>query len=96
MTVCRADSSACWCQAWWYTSQRAVKATALTHRRCLQDAPFFTVKLQIKVLPCLMFFRQGVALDRVVGFDDFGGKDDFSLAAVERRWALLILCAQAW
>ena len=43
------------------------------------------MKLQIKVLPCLVLFRSGVALDRVIGFDDFGGKDDFSLAAVERR-----------
>ena len=51
----------------------------------LQDAPFFTVKLQVQVLPCMVLFHNGVALDRVVGFDDFGGKDDFSLAAVERR-----------
>ena len=58
---------------------------ALSTLVLLQDAPFFTVKLQIKVLPCMVLFCKGVAMDRVVGFDDFGGKDDFSLAAVERR-----------
>ena len=58
----------------------------------MQDAPFFTVKLQVKVLPCLVLFRKGVALDRVVGFDDFGGKDSFSLAAVERRCAHVLMC----
>ena len=51
----------------------------------LQDAPFFTVKLQVKVLPTLILFEKGVAVDRTVGFDDFGGKDDFTVAAVESR-----------
>ena len=44
----------------------------------LQDAPFFTVKLNIKVLPCVIMFSTGVAVDRVAGFDDFGAKDDFT------------------
>ena len=51
----------------------------------LQDAPFFTVKLQVKMLPCLIFFQNGVACDRAVGFDDYGASDDFSTTAVERR-----------
>lgn len=50
-----------------------------------QDAPFFTVKLSVKVLPAVLLFRDGVAVDRTVGFADFGARDDFSLAAVERR-----------
>ena len=45
---------------------------------CVQDAPFFTVKLNVKVLPCLIMFSGGVASDRVAGFDDFGAKDSFS------------------
>lgn len=49
------------------------------------DAPFFTVKLNVKVLPCLVLFLNGLAADRTVGFDDFGAKDDFPLSAVERR-----------
>ena len=50
-----------------------------------QDAPFFTVKLQVKVLPCLIMFLNGVASDRTVGFDDFGARDDFPVGVVERR-----------
>jgi len=51
----------------------------------VQDAPFFTVKLQVKMLPCLVFFQNGVACDRAVGFDDYGASDDFPTTAVERR-----------
>ena len=50
-----------------------------------QDAPFFTVKLQVKVLPCLVFFLNGVAVDRAVGFDEYGARDDFPVSAVEKR-----------
>ncbi|KAK9794353.1 hypothetical protein WJX73_000878 [Symbiochloris irregularis] len=49
------------------------------------DAPFFTVKLQVKVLPCMIMFLNGVASDRTVGFDEFGAKDDFPVSVVERR-----------
>jgi hypothetical protein len=48
------------------------------------DAPFFTVKLGIKVLPAVVFFRDGVAVGRVVGFDALGGRDDFSTSELER------------
>ena len=36
------------------------------------------MKLNVKVLPCLIMFSGGVAGDRVAGFDDFGAKDSFS------------------
>jgi thioredoxin-like negative regulator of GroEL len=49
------------------------------------DAPFFVDKLKIRTLPCIVCFIDGVALDRVVGFADFGGKDDFQTDALERR-----------
>nr|KYP46863.1 Thioredoxin domain-containing protein 9 [Cajanus cajan] len=52
-----------------------------------ENAPFFVTKLAIKTLPCVSFFRQGVAIDRLVGFQDLGGKDDFSTRILE---ALLI------
>ena len=51
----------------------------------MQDSPFFTVKLGVKVLPCIVLFSNGVAVDRTVGFDEFGATDDFPTAAVERR-----------
>lgn len=37
------------------------------------------------MLPCLIFFRNGVACDRAVGFDDYGATDDFTTTSVERR-----------
>lgn len=49
------------------------------------DAPFFVHKLQIQVLPCLVFFRNGICFDRVVGFDELNGKDDFKTATLEMR-----------
>ena len=48
------------------------------------DAPFFVTKLQVKVLPCLIFFKDGVAFDRLVGFEELGGKYDYPTAKLER------------
>ncbi|XP_030468269.1 thioredoxin domain-containing protein PLP3B [Syzygium oleosum] len=52
-----------------------------------ENAPFFVAKLGVKTLPCVILFRKGIAVDRLVGFQDLGGKDDFSTRALE---ALLI------
>eukprot|EP00252_Welwitschia_mirabilis_P009406 TRINITY_DN21987_c0_g1_i1.p1 TRINITY_DN21987_c0_g1~~TRINITY_DN21987_c0_g1_i1.p1 ORF type:complete len:187 (+),score=47.18 TRINITY_DN21987_c0_g1_i1:115-675(+) len=43
-----------------------------------ENAPFFVAKLAIKTLPCIVLFRDGVAFDRLVGFQELGGRDDFS------------------
>jgi len=48
------------------------------------DAPFFVSKLQIQVLPCVLFFRDGVCFDRLVGFEDVGGKDDYRTEKLEK------------
>ncbi|KAK4486013.1 hypothetical protein RD792_008675 [Penstemon davidsonii] len=48
-----------------------------------ENAPFFVTKLGIKTLPCVILFRKGVASDRLVGFQDLGGKDDFSTRTLE-------------
>lgn len=48
-----------------------------------ENAPFFVAKLAVKTLPCVIFFRQGVAVDRLIGFQDLGGKDDFSTRKLE-------------
>ncbi|XP_058755776.1 thioredoxin domain-containing protein PLP3B-like [Vicia villosa] len=48
-----------------------------------ENAPFFVTKLAIKTLPCVILFRQGVAVDRLVGFQDLGAKDDFTTRALE-------------
>ncbi|KAL0227084.1 hypothetical protein P9112_014408 [Eukaryota sp. TZLM1-RC] len=47
-------------------------------------APFFVTKLNIKVLPCTVFFFDGVAKDRMVGFERLGNNDDFSTPQLER------------
>ena len=49
------------------------------------DAPFFVAKLAVKVLPCLVFFCDGKAYDRIVGFDEFGTRDDFNTELLEQR-----------
>ncbi|XP_059641753.1 thioredoxin domain-containing protein PLP3B-like [Cornus florida] len=48
-----------------------------------ENAPFFVAKLGIKTLPCVILFRKGIAADRLVGFQDLGGKDDFSTKTLE-------------
>ncbi|MCO5579014.1 hypothetical protein L7F22_032865 [Adiantum nelumboides] len=52
-----------------------------------ENAPFFVAKLAIKTLPCVLLFRDGVAFDRLVGFQDLGGADDFSTSTLE-NWFL--------
>mmetsp|Transcript_14267 Transcript_14267/g.58069 ORF Transcript_14267/g.58069 Transcript_14267/m.58069 type:complete len:252 (-) Transcript_14267:5414-6169(-) len=47
------------------------------------DCPFFVTKLNVKVLPCIVFFRNGVAYDRIVGFEELGAKDDFPTSRLE-------------
>ncbi|GFH21742.1 uncharacterized protein HaLaN_19104 [Haematococcus lacustris] len=61
-----------------YFSTRFIKLSAT-------DAPFFTVKLKIKVLPCVICFKQGQVVDSIVGFDGLGTKDDFETTALEDR-----------
>nr|ABA94661.2 TRNA synthetase, putative, expressed [Oryza sativa Japonica Group] len=48
-----------------------------------ENAPFFVTKLGIKTLPCVILFKKGIAVDRLVGFQDLGSKDDFSTRALE-------------
>ncbi|TVU24405.1 hypothetical protein EJB05_26839 [Eragrostis curvula] len=48
-----------------------------------ENAPFFVAKLAIKTLPCVILFKKGIAVDRLVGFEDLGRKDDFSTRALE-------------
>ena len=50
-----------------------------------QKAPFFVTKLGIKMLPCVIFFSNGVAFDRIIGFEELGGRDDFPTSTFERR-----------
>ena len=49
------------------------------------DAPFFVAKLAVKVLPCVVMFLEGKAYDRIVGFEEFGQRDDFDTSLFEGR-----------
>ncbi|KDD76684.1 hypothetical protein H632_c139p1 [Helicosporidium sp. ATCC 50920] len=53
------------------------------------DAPFFAEKLRVRMLPCVIMFRQGVAVDRIVGFDGVekpkSAGEDVSIELVEQR-----------
>ncbi|KAG2493503.1 hypothetical protein HYH03_008319 [Edaphochlamys debaryana] len=60
-----------------YFNTRFIKVSA-------PDSPFFTVKLAIKTLPCIIAFRNGVATGRITGFEGLG-KDDFPTSLLEER-----------
>lgn len=52
--------------------------------------PFIVQKLKIKVLPCVIGFKDGLGVERVVGFEGLGsggrdGTDGFSIAILEKR-----------
>lgn len=70
---------------------RALAATHLTTRFASLDvarAPFLVAKLNVRVLPCVIAFVDGVAAaaGRVVGFEGLGGGGDgFETAGLERR-----------
>lgn len=66
-----------------------LKALALKHvdtkfiKLDAENAPFFVSKLAIKTLPCVVLFRKGIAVDRLVGFQDLAAKDDFPTTKLE-------------
>ena len=50
-----------------------------------ENAPFFIQKLGVQMLPTIICFFDGVAIDRVIGFSDLGNKDDFPTVLLTRR-----------
>ncbi|KAG0239153.1 thioredoxin-like protein [Mortierella sp. GBAus27b] len=52
----------------------------------VEDAPFLVEKLQVKVLPCVISFVDGIAVDRLVGFEELGNTDNFSTSLLEIRY----------
>ena len=50
-----------------------------------EKCPFFVQKLQVQMLPTVIFFDNGVAFDRLIGFEELGGKDDFPTMALTRK-----------
>jgi len=64
---------------------------AKTHRETLfvkinaEKTPFFTEKLNIRVLPTIILFVKGKAIHRFIGFQDFGMNDDFPTINLTRQ-----------
>lgn len=52
-----------------------------------EKSPFFVNKLGIRTLPTVVLFHDGVVVDRLIGFSDLGGRDDFKTKALELRLA---------
>jgi len=48
-----------------------------------EKAPFFVAKLHIQMLPTIVVFKDGIAQDRLMGFEDLGGKDEFRTEVLE-------------
>jgi len=49
------------------------------------ECAFFVTKLNVQVLPCCVLFVDGIAVDRIVGFDELGGIDTFKLPVLVKR-----------
>lgn len=71
--------------------EKHLEIIALTHGETVfvridaEKTPFFTTKLNIKVLPTVVLFNDGKAYDRIIGFDELGLKDDFPTINLTRR-----------
>lgn len=55
-------------------------------------SPFFVEKLAIRVMPTMVLFADGVAVDRIMGFEELGGTDEFSTLMLETRIATSGIC----
>ena len=51
----------------------------------VETFPFFVEKLKVRVLPTIVCFRDGLCVDRVVGFGELGETDDFDTEVLEAR-----------
>ena len=38
------------------------------------------------MLPCIIMFKKGVAIERIVGFEDLGGSDSFKSSLLARKF----------
>lgn len=48
-------------------------------------APFLIVKMKVQVLPCLVCIVDSLVVDKLVGFDELGGSDQFTTKQLEDR-----------
>ncbi|XP_071831225.1 phosducin-like protein 3 isoform X1 [Apostichopus japonicus] len=53
----------------------------------VEKCDFLVKKLKIQVLPAILCFKEGINVDRVVGFEELGNTDNFDISVLERRLA---------
>ncbi len=53
----------------------------------VEKAPFLVKKLQVQTLPTIVMFVDGKTIDRLTGFEDLGGSDEFKTPVLTRRLA---------
>lgn len=51
----------------------------------VDKAKYFVEKLKIRVLPAVLCFKNGVVVDRVIGFEELGNTDSFPTSVLEKR-----------
>ena len=52
-----------------------------------EKSPFLTERLKVWMLPTLALVKHEKVVDYVVGFDDLGGRDDFTTDQLRQRLA---------
>ncbi|TPX48266.1 hypothetical protein SeMB42_g03055 [Synchytrium endobioticum] len=53
----------------------------------VKNAAFLVDRLKVQILPCVICFVDGIATDRLVGFDELGMSDSFPTTILENRLA---------
>ncbi|KAL8746486.1 MAG: hypothetical protein Q9190_001491 [Brigantiaea leucoxantha] len=52
----------------------------------VENAPFLVTKLNVRVLPCVFAFKNGVSVERITGFEGLGySEDTFTTKDLEQR-----------
>ncbi|XP_077870520.1 uncharacterized protein LOC102809359 [Saccoglossus kowalevskii] len=51
----------------------------------VEVAKFFVQKLQVRILPAIICFKDGAIVDRIVGFEELGNTDSFTTEDLEKR-----------
>ncbi|KAG6911211.1 hypothetical protein DXG01_003078 [Tephrocybe rancida] len=54
----------------------------------VENVPWLVERLGVKVLPCVICFVDGIAKDRLIGFEELGNSDKFDTAVLELRLSL--------
>ena len=71
-----------------------LRTIAYSHPECkflkvdVQKAPFLVKKLAVQMLPSIVLFIDGKTVDRIVGFEELGGSDEFKTPVLTRRLAV--------